>query len=86
MADPATEVKQPARLPDATHHVIVKLETIHVAVPEIDTAGMTHEVVAYEYTRPAESAVAAARVRPASVLITTTVPINKATLGEAPYL
>ncbi|OLN81172.1 Glycerate dehydrogenase [Colletotrichum chlorophyti] len=82
----AEEVKQPARLPDATHHVVVKLETIHVPVPEIDTAGMTHEVIGYEYTPPSDNGLAAARVRPASVLITTTVPISAATLGEAPYL
>lgn len=90
MIDPATEVKKPARLPSATHHVIVKLETIHVPPPEVNDgdlgAGVTHEVIGYEYTRPSESAVAAARALPASVLITTTVPINKETLGEAPYL
>ncbi|KAF9872769.1 glycerate dehydrogenase [Colletotrichum karsti] len=86
MADPATEIEHPANLPSPTHHVIVKLETIHVAVPEIDTGALSHEVIGYEYTRPSESAVAAARVRPASILITTTVPINADTLGEAPYL
>ncbi|EXF74531.1 D-isomer specific 2-hydroxyacid dehydrogenase [Colletotrichum fioriniae PJ7] len=90
MIDPATEVKKPARLPSATHHVIVKLETIHVPPPEVNDgdlgAGVTHEVIGYEYTRPSESAVAAARAWPASVLITTTVPINKETLGEAPHL
>ncbi|KAK1715057.1 D-isomer specific 2-hydroxyacid dehydrogenase [Colletotrichum acutatum] len=90
MTDPATEVKKPARLPSATHHVIVKLETIHVPPPEVNDgdlgAGVTHEVIGYEYTRPSESAVAAARAWPASVLITTTVPINRETLGEAPHL
>ncbi|UQC81003.1 D-isomer specific 2-hydroxyacid dehydrogenase [Colletotrichum lupini] len=90
MADPATEVKKPARPPSATHHVIVKLETIHVPPPEVNDGdlgpGVTHEVIGYEYTRPSESAVAAARAWPASVLITTTVPIHKETLGEAPYL
>ncbi|GKT55763.1 glycerate dehydrogenase [Colletotrichum tofieldiae] len=86
MADHATEVKKPARLPSPTHHVIVKLETIHVSVPDIDTGSMTHEVIGYEYTRPSEVGVAASRAWPASVLITTTVPINKETLGEAPYL
>ncbi|OHF01205.1 D-isomer specific 2-hydroxyacid dehydrogenase [Colletotrichum orchidophilum] len=85
--DPATEVKKPSRLPSETHHVIVKLETIHVPAPEVDEdEAMTHEVIGYEYTRPSESAVAAARAWPASVLITTTVPINKETLGVAPYL
>ncbi|KXH57978.1 D-isomer specific 2-hydroxyacid dehydrogenase [Colletotrichum salicis] len=90
MADPATEIKKPARLPSATHHVIVKLETIHVPPPEVKDGDLgenvTHEVIEYEYTRPSESAVAAARAWPASVLITTTVPINKEMLGEAPYL
>ncbi|KAK1638735.1 D-isomer specific 2-hydroxyacid dehydrogenase [Colletotrichum phormii] len=90
MPDPATEIKKPARLPSATHHVIVKLETIHVPPPEVNDGDLgenvTHEVIGYEYTRPSESAVAAARAWPASVLITTTVPINKETLGEAPYL
>ncbi|GKT43367.1 glycerate dehydrogenase [Colletotrichum spaethianum] len=80
MANPATEVKKPARLPSTTHHVVVKLETIHVPLPDIDTGSMTHEVIGYEYTRPSEVGVAAARVWPASVLITTTVPINKETL------
>ncbi|TEA14608.1 Glycerate dehydrogenase [Colletotrichum sidae] len=87
MTDAATVIKKPARLPDATHHVVVKLETIHVAVPDIYTGSTTtHEVVGYEYTRPSEAEVAAARVWPASILITTTVPISAATLGEAPYL
>ncbi|KAF4775087.1 D-isomer specific 2-hydroxyacid dehydrogenase [Colletotrichum scovillei] len=90
MTDPATEVKKPVRPPSATHHVIVKLETIHVPPPEVNDgdlgAGVTHEIIGYEYTRPSESAVAAARAWPASVLITTTVPINGETLGEAPYL
>ncbi|KAK1986460.1 D-isomer specific 2-hydroxyacid dehydrogenase [Colletotrichum cereale] len=85
-ADPATEVKKPARLPSPTHHVVVKLETIHVPLPDVDTGAMTHEVIGYEYTRPSEAGVAAARAWPASVLVTTTVPINKDTLGEAPYL
>ncbi|KAL0939671.1 glycerate dehydrogenase [Colletotrichum truncatum] len=84
--DPATEVKSAVRLPSATHHVIVKLETIHVSLPEIDTGDLTHEVIGYKYTRPTDTAVAAARVRPASILITTTVPITAETLGEAPYL
>ncbi|KAF4807328.1 Glycerate dehydrogenase [Colletotrichum siamense] len=86
MSDPATEIKRPASLPSATHHVVVKLETIHVALPEVDTGDLTHEVIGYEYTRPSEPQVAAARVWPASILITTTVPISKETLGEAPYL
>ncbi|KAF6796530.1 Glycerate dehydrogenase [Colletotrichum sojae] len=85
MADPAA-VKQPARLPDSTHHVVVKLETIHVPAPEVDTADLTHEVIGYHYTPPSETALAAARIRPASIVITTTVPINAETLGEAPYL
>ncbi|KAK2024122.1 hypothetical protein LX32DRAFT_731646 [Colletotrichum zoysiae] len=85
-ADPATEVKKPARLPSPTHHVVVKLETIHVPLPDVDTGSMTHEVIGYEYTRPSEVGVAAARVWPASIIVTTTVPINKDTLGEAPYL
>ncbi|EFQ27532.1 D-isomer specific 2-hydroxyacid dehydrogenase [Colletotrichum graminicola M1.001] len=84
--DPATEVKKPARLPSPTHHVIVKLETIHVALPDVDMGSVTHEVIGYEYTRPSEAGVVAARAWPASVLITTTVPVNKDTLGEAPYL
>ncbi|KAK1673894.1 D-isomer specific 2-hydroxyacid dehydrogenase [Colletotrichum godetiae] len=90
MPDLATEIKKQSRLPSATHHVIVKLETIHVPPPEVNDGDLgenvTHEVIGYEYTRPSESAVAAARAWPASVLITTTVPINKRTLGEAPYL
>ncbi|KAK2003954.1 D-isomer specific 2-hydroxyacid dehydrogenase [Colletotrichum falcatum] len=85
-ADPATEVKKPVRLPSPTHHVVVKLETIHVPLPDVDTGSMTHEVIGYEYTRPSEAGVVAARAWPASVLITTTVPMNKDTLGEAPYL
>ncbi|KAK2064446.1 D-isomer specific 2-hydroxyacid dehydrogenase [Colletotrichum caudatum] len=85
-ADPATEVKKPARLPSPTHHVVVKLETIHVPLPDVDTGSMTHEVIGYEYTRPSEAGVAAARAWPASIIVTTTVPINKDTLGEAPYL
>ncbi|WQF78582.1 Putative D-isomer specific 2-hydroxyacid dehydrogenase, catalytic domain-containing protein [Colletotrichum destructivum] len=86
MADPATEVKKPARLPSPTHHVVVKLETIHVPLPDVDTGTLTHEVIGYEYTRPSQPGVAAARAWPASVLITTTVPINAETLGDAPYL
>ncbi|RSL63224.1 hypothetical protein CEP54_005295 [Fusarium duplospermum] len=80
------EVKAPARLPDDTHHVIVKLETIHVPAPTIDLSPLTHELIPYEYTPPAAKALIAARIHDASIVTLTTVPINAETLGEAPYL
>ncbi|KAJ3456802.1 hypothetical protein MRS44_016825 [Fusarium solani] len=82
----AEEVQSPARLPDDTHHVIVKLETIHVPAPAIDLSPLTHELITYEYTPPAAKALIAARIRDASIVTLTTVPINAETLGEAPYL
>ncbi|KAH7116563.1 D-isomer specific 2-hydroxyacid dehydrogenase [Dactylonectria estremocensis] len=80
------DVKTPAKLPDDTHHVIVKLETIHVAATELDTTPFSHEQIAYEYTPPGEAALIAERIRPASIVATTTVPINADTLGDAPFL
>ncbi|KAM5344557.1 hypothetical protein ACJ41O_013092 [Fusarium nematophilum] len=80
------EVQEPARLPDKAHQVIVKLETVHVPAPDIDISPLTHELITYEYTPPAEAALIAARVRGASIVTTTTVPINAETLGGAPYL
>ncbi|KAI8653560.1 hypothetical protein NCS55_01343100 [Fusarium keratoplasticum] len=82
----AGEVQSPARLPDDTHHVIVKLETIHVPAPAIDLSPLTHELITYEYTPPAAKALIAARIHDASIVTLTTVPINAETLGEAPYL
>ncbi|KAM6509570.1 hypothetical protein FALCPG4_017222 [Fusarium falciforme] len=79
-------VKNPARLPDDTHHVIVKLETIHVPAPTIDLSPLTHELITYEYTPPKAKALIAARIQDASIVTLTTVPINAETLGEAPYL
>ncbi|RSL73982.1 hypothetical protein CEP53_000605 [Fusarium sp. AF-6] len=80
------EVKAPTRLPDDTHHVIVKLETIHVPAPAIDLSPLTHELITYEYTPPAAKALIAARIHDASIVTLTTVPINAETLGDAPYL
>ncbi|RTE84331.1 hypothetical protein BHE90_001194 [Fusarium euwallaceae] len=80
------EVKAPTRLPDDTHHVIVKLETIHVPAPTIDLSPLTHELITYEYTPPAAKALIAARIHDASIVTLTTVPINAETLGDAPYL
>ncbi|RSM11827.1 hypothetical protein CDV31_006595 [Fusarium ambrosium] len=80
------EVKAPTRLPNDTHHVIVKLETIHVPAPAIDLSPLTHELITYEYTPPAAKALIAARIHDASIVTLTTVPINAETLGDAPYL
>ncbi|KAM0284134.1 hypothetical protein ACHAQH_002122 [Verticillium albo-atrum] len=80
------EVVHPKKLPDDTHHVIVKLEAIHVNAPEIDTSPYTHETIEYEYTAPTSYDLVAARIHEASIFITTTVPVNAKTLGEAPHL
>lgn len=82
----ADEVKGPERLPNDTHHVIVKLETIHVPAPAIDLSPLTHELITYEYTPPKATALIAARIHDASIVTLTTVPINAETLGNAPYL
>ncbi|ROT35807.1 glycerate dehydrogenase [Sodiomyces alkalinus F11] len=88
MADGASEsdVKHPRKLPDSTHHVIVKLEAIHVDAPDIDVFPLTYEIIEYDYTSSENADLVAARVRDASILITTTTPINAATLGKAPHL
>ncbi|KAJ4324687.1 hypothetical protein N0V84_003812 [Fusarium piperis] len=87
MASQAEEqVHRPRRLPDDTHHVIVKLETIHVPAPTIDLSPLTHELITYEYTPPTAKALIAARIHDASIVTLTTVPINAETLGEAPHL
>ncbi|KAM0324789.1 hypothetical protein ACHAQA_007755 [Verticillium albo-atrum] len=80
------EIIHPQKLPDDTHHVIVKLEAIHVNAPEVDTSPYTHETIEYEYTAPTAYEITAARIREASIILTTTVPVNAQTLGEAPYL
>ncbi|KAJ9148603.1 Glycerate dehydrogenase [Pleurostoma richardsiae] len=77
-------ILRPKKLPDETHEVIVVLEAIHVAMPEVDTSPRTHEVLSYPRTSPADDV--AARVRDASIVIVTTCAINAKTLGEAPYL
>lgn len=74
----------PKKLPDETHHVIVALEAVHTRLPDFDTAPLTHEVLAYDFTTPKDDV--AERVRCASIIITTTCAINATTLGEAPYL
>ena len=81
-----TDVKTPAKLPDGSHHVIVKLETIHVPATELDTTPFSHEQITYEYTPPGDTTLIAERVRNASIVATTTVPINANTLGDAPFL
>ncbi|KAM0431448.1 hypothetical protein ACHAPT_005425 [Fusarium lateritium] len=79
-------IQSPVRLPDDTHHVIVKLETVHVPAPTIDIAPFTHELITYEYTSPTAKDLIAARIHDASIVTLTTVPINAETLGDAPYL
>lgn len=80
------EVKHPRKQPDETHHVLIKLETVHVDAPDVDLAPLTHELIEYHYTPPDDHQLLAARIRDASILIITTSPINASTLGEAPYL
>lgn len=89
MADGAassSDVKRPKKLPDSTHHVLVKLEAIHVDSPDVNVLPFTYDMIEYNYTPLGNTALVAARVRDASIVITTTTPINAATLGEAPYL
>ncbi|RBQ91965.1 hypothetical protein VDGD_00846 [Verticillium dahliae] len=85
MADQA-EVIHPKKLPSETHHVIVKLEAIHVEAPEIDSSPYTHEAIVYDYTPATAHELIAARLHEASIFITTMIPVNAQTLGEAPHL
>jgi hypothetical protein len=79
------EVHEPKQLPSEKHLVIVKLEAIHVKAPgTLNLGSLTYEIVSYHYTTVKDDV--AARLRHASVVITTTVPINAKTLGEAKHL
>jgi phosphoglycerate dehydrogenase-like enzyme len=80
MAEP---VLSPKKLPDGTHAVIVVLATVHLPMPEVDTAPLTHEVLAYKHTTPQE---APERVKDASVIVTTSTPITKELIEGAPHL
>lgn len=91
MADATPEVIRPRQPPSSTHHVIVKLEAVHVDPPEVDpeymrSLGLTHELISYMYTSHQDKAQVAARVRDASILTTVTVPITEAVLDAAPHL
>ncbi|CAG9949819.1 unnamed protein product [Clonostachys rosea f. rosea IK726] len=80
------EVIVPKKLPDGSHHVVVKLETIHVPATSVDTSPFSHEFISYEYTPKEDTALVAERIKYASIVATTTVPINAQTLDKAPYL
>ncbi|VUC28087.1 unnamed protein product [Clonostachys rosea] len=80
------DVIVPKKLPDDSHHVIVKLETIHVPAASVDTSPFSHEFISYKFTPKEDIALVKERVKYASIIATTTVPINAETLGEAPYL
>ena len=91
MEDPTPEVIHPKQPPSATHHVIVKLEAVHVDPPDVDpeymeSLGFTHELISYMYTSHQNKAQVAARVRDASILTTVTVPITEEVLDAAPHL
>ncbi|KAL2752113.1 hypothetical protein ACRALDRAFT_1058896 [Sodiomyces alcalophilus JCM 7366] len=81
-----SDVRHPRKLPDSTHHVLVKLEAIHVDMPGVDVLPFTYEIIEYEYTPSENTDLVAGRIRDASIVITTTTPINAVTLGEARYL
>lgn len=76
----------PKKVPDDSHHVVVKLETIHVPATSVDTSPFSHEFISYEFTPKEDTALVAERIKYASIVVTTTVPINAQTLGETPYL
>ncbi|KAK7215763.1 hypothetical protein V2G26_003766 [Clonostachys chloroleuca] len=80
------EVIVPKKLPDDSHHVVVKLEAVHVPATSVDTSPFSHEFISYEYTPKEDIALVTERIKYASIVATVTVPINAQTLGEAPYL
>jgi hypothetical protein len=84
-APPPEKIQRARRLPDETHHVIVKLETIHVpATTNLDTTPFTHELIGYSFTTPKDDV--AGRIQDASIVISTTCPLNAETMGKAPFL
>ena len=78
------ETQRPDRLPDSDHEVIVVLETIHLSTPEFDTAPKSHEVISYKYQTGQDDV--ASKLQCASIVLTTTCPINAQTLGDAPFM
>ncbi len=84
MAD-EVKVLSPQRLPDDNHIVVVALENTHPVPTDMDLPlGRTSEVLIYQHSTAEDDV--AARVQCATVVVTTTCPINAATLGEAPHL
>lgn len=91
MSETTQEVIAPKRAPSDTHIVIVKLEAVHVDVPDIEEEvtgafGLTHELISYYFTPYQDTELVLARVKQASVLVTTTVPVQEDLLEAAPNL
>jgi glycerate dehydrogenase len=91
MSDPVQDVTVPQKPASDTHIVIVKLEAVHVDVPEIEEEftgafGLTHELISYPFTSYLDKELVVARIKHASVVITTTVPIQEDLLAVAPNL
>ncbi|KAI0399285.1 D-isomer specific 2-hydroxyacid dehydrogenase [Xylaria palmicola] len=74
----------PQHLPSPTHEVIVVLEEVHLAVDQIDTSPLSHEIISYH--RIAEADEIRRRIQCASIVIATQAFITAKSLGEAPYL
>ena len=77
--------KQPKRLPDDTHLVIVQLESVHLgAMQDFQIDGYTSEVITYHLTTIKDDV--AERAKSASVIVVTTCLVNENTLGAVPFL
>ncbi|POS71730.1 glycerate dehydrogenase [Diaporthe helianthi] len=82
---PSEPTLAPKQLPSAGHEVIAVLESIHVPWEEFDSTPSTHEVLLYKYSNPDDDDVAA-RVRDASMVISSICRLTAETLRQAPYL
>jgi hypothetical protein len=77
-------LRLPTEFPNSAHEVIVYLESIHLAVLDVDTGPKTHEMISYHNIT--EPAAVRERIQCASIIIALKAKINKETLGKAPYL
>ena len=80
----AEEILVPKKLPDEGHAVVVTLESSQIPMPEIDTSPLTHETLVYRYTNAKDDI--AARIKDASIVVTTICPLRADTIRKAPYL
>lgn len=78
------DIKQPQKLPDSTHEVIVDLENVHLGLPDFDLAPKTHELIVYKFLTAKDDI--PERLKGASIALMCTCPINAVTLGKAPYM